>query len=174
MQDQQKPPGLTAASNFGRSVRAAREHAQWTQQQLSDALAKHGLRIDTSAITRIENGSRDPRLSEAEAIAAALDLPLSDLLSRDVTATRLLTLWRRFESATEGLVSAVYVYGSARRAVLDVLGGAAGPNITTHEAFDEVREAAGLRAIRDWAEIRARHEAESASAEYDAVFDAEA
>lgn len=38
-----------------------------------------GIKLDTSGITRMEAGQREPRLSEALAIAAVLGLDLSDL-----------------------------------------------------------------------------------------------
>lgn len=65
---------------FGAGVRAARERLGWTQQQLSDRLLEHDLRMDTSAITRVESGSRDVRLSEAARIATALGATLDQLV----------------------------------------------------------------------------------------------
>ena len=53
-------------SAFGDRAKSARLRAGLTQQQLCDRL---GNSLDTSAITRIEAGQREPRLSEALAIA---------------------------------------------------------------------------------------------------------
>lgn len=65
----------TASDTFAERVRAARLAAGLTQQQLCDRLKDEAaVRLDTSAITRIESGRRDPRLSEALAIAAVLGL----------------------------------------------------------------------------------------------------
>lgn len=51
-----------------------------TQLQLQERLeAEFGIKLDTSGITRIEAGQREPRLSEALAIAAILDFGLNNL-----------------------------------------------------------------------------------------------
>lgn len=54
-----------------------------TQQQLSDRLQhESGVSLDTSAITRIEAGQREPRLGEAIAIAQVLEFGLDELAPR--------------------------------------------------------------------------------------------
>src|ERR1700687_5276586 len=59
---------------FAERTKAARNQAGLTQAQLSERLdAEFGVKLDTSAITRIEAGQREPRLSEALAIAEILD-----------------------------------------------------------------------------------------------------
>src|ERR1700751_184372 len=66
--------------NFGERAKAARIEAGMTQAQLQERLgAEFGLNLDTSGITRIEAGQREPRLSEALAIAAILDFGLNNL-----------------------------------------------------------------------------------------------
>jgi transcriptional regulator with XRE-family HTH domain len=74
------PDAKTVATLFGERVREFREQAELTQQQLSDRLrADFGIKLDTSAITRIENGSREPRLREAIAMAELLQFGLYNL-----------------------------------------------------------------------------------------------
>ena len=49
-----------------------------TQRQLAEILEKaHRIKLDSSAITRIERSAREPRLGEAIAIAEILDFPLT-------------------------------------------------------------------------------------------------
>lgn len=81
--DPQGPYWALGVSQFGKRVRAQREGAGFTQRQLSHQLAEVGVKLDTSAITRIENGSREPRLREAAAIAHALGVGLPALLQFD-------------------------------------------------------------------------------------------
>lgn len=65
---------------FGTRAKAARIGAGMTQAQLQERLeAGFGITLDTSGITRIEAGQREPRLSEALAIAAILGFGLNDL-----------------------------------------------------------------------------------------------
>ncbi len=54
-----------------------------TQQQLSNRLEEETpVTLDTSAITRIEAGQREPRLGEALAIAKVLNFGLNNLVPR--------------------------------------------------------------------------------------------
>jgi transcriptional regulator with XRE-family HTH domain len=66
---------------FGERAKAARLRAGLTQEQLSHRLLP-GVVLDTSAITRIEAGQREPRLSEALVIARVLGFELHDLAGR--------------------------------------------------------------------------------------------
>lgn len=75
------PVWAIAPSRFGKRVKSQREAVGWSQRELSERLAELGVKLDTSAITRIENGSRDPRLKEATAIAHALEIRFSELLN---------------------------------------------------------------------------------------------
>lgn len=70
------------SATFGERAKEARLAAGLTQQQLADRLSEAGVSLDTSAITRIEAGQREPRLSEAVAIAQVLGfdlIPRADL-----------------------------------------------------------------------------------------------
>ncbi|ORI17407.1 hypothetical protein BH686_26280 [Rhodococcus erythropolis] len=67
-------------TQFGDMMRVARQKLRWSQRQLAEALQKAGLKIDPSAITRIENGQREPKLREAVAISDILDIKLDDLV----------------------------------------------------------------------------------------------
>ncbi|MCT7369326.1 helix-turn-helix domain-containing protein [Mycolicibacterium llatzerense] len=78
--DAESPYWALPVSRFGKRVRAQREGAGFTQRELSERLAELNVKLDTSAITRIENGSREPRLKEAFAIALALGISLTALL----------------------------------------------------------------------------------------------
>ncbi|MFL0174279.1 helix-turn-helix domain-containing protein [Mycobacterium sp. SMC-13] len=79
--DSDGPYWALPASRFGKRVRAQREGAGFTQRELSESLAELGVKLDTSAITRIENGSREPRLREALAIGHALGIGLEAILT---------------------------------------------------------------------------------------------
>ena len=71
------------SSTFAERAKAARLRAGLTQQQLSDRLRNEAeVLLDTSAITRIEAGQREPRLSEALAIARVLEFGLNNLVPR--------------------------------------------------------------------------------------------
>jgi transcriptional regulator with XRE-family HTH domain len=78
--DLEAPYWALPVSRFGKRVRAQREGGGFTQRELSERLAELGIKLDTSAITRIESGSREPRLKEAFAIALALGVSLTALL----------------------------------------------------------------------------------------------
>ena len=71
------------SSAFAERAKAARLRAGLTQQQLSDRLQDEAeVSLDTSAITRIEAGQREPRLGEALAIAKVLEFGLDNLVPR--------------------------------------------------------------------------------------------
>jgi transcriptional regulator with XRE-family HTH domain len=64
---------LTSPSEVFRvRLREVRRLKLWTQQRLADELEPLGVRLDASAITRIERGTRGVTLDDAIAIAAAL------------------------------------------------------------------------------------------------------
>ena len=66
---------------FAERAKAARLRAGLTQQQLCNRLEEEAeVELDTSAITRIEAGQREPRLGEALAIARVLGFPLDNLV----------------------------------------------------------------------------------------------
>ncbi len=75
--------GDEVSSTFAERAKAARLRAGLTQQQLSDRLRNEAeVLLDTSAITRIEAGQREPRLGEALAIARVLGFGLNNLVPR--------------------------------------------------------------------------------------------
>ena len=64
---------------FGTRMKAERVHAGMTQVELAKRIDdEFEIKLDTSGITRIEAGQREPRLSEALAIAEILGLELAD------------------------------------------------------------------------------------------------
>jgi transcriptional regulator with XRE-family HTH domain len=63
---------MAPSAVFRQSLREARRLKRWTQQELADALAELGAKIDATAITRIERGVRSVSLDEVVLIAAAL------------------------------------------------------------------------------------------------------
>jgi transcriptional regulator with XRE-family HTH domain len=78
--DRGVPSGDAVGQLFGERAKAARTEAGMTQLQLQERLeAEFGINLDTSGITRIEAGTRQPRLGEAIAIAAILGLNLNDM-----------------------------------------------------------------------------------------------
>jgi transcriptional regulator with XRE-family HTH domain len=79
MQKARTPEANEVAAAFGRRMKAARADAGLTQAELQELLKERGAPLDTSAITRLEAGRREPRLSEAIAIAATLGFGLTDL-----------------------------------------------------------------------------------------------
>lgn len=75
----------TPEQQFALQVRHRRIAQGVTQQAVADALlADHGIRIDATAITRIESGRRSIRLNEADAIAQVLGMTVADLFSVEV------------------------------------------------------------------------------------------
>ncbi len=64
---------MTSPSEVFRSrLREVRRLKGWTQQELSDALKAVGVKLDASAITRLEGGTRGVTLDDVVAIAAVL------------------------------------------------------------------------------------------------------
>lgn len=91
-----------AGSAFGDRAKSARLRAGLTQQQLCDRL---GNSLDTSAITRIEAGQREPRLSEALAIARVLGFGLDDLAPTADLDAHLRDITRSMEEGRAALVT---------------------------------------------------------------------
>lgn len=67
----------SANERFATQMREQRARKEWSQRRLAEELKSLGMKLDPSAVTRIENGQREPRYSEAVAIAAALQFPIS-------------------------------------------------------------------------------------------------
>ena len=61
---------------FGRTVRALRHKAGYSQEGFADAIDLH-----RTAMGKIERGETSPRLETIELIARGLDLSLSELLA---------------------------------------------------------------------------------------------
>nr|WP_167405792.1 helix-turn-helix transcriptional regulator [Sphaerisporangium cinnabarinum] len=68
----------------GRNIRTRREELELTQKQVADALRARGWKIDTTALTRIENGSRSIRVAQLYLLADVLDMRPEAILSSDV------------------------------------------------------------------------------------------
>lgn len=66
--------------SFGRNLRAAREQKGWSQRELAAALQTRGVKLDPSAVTRIERGTREVKLREAATMANCLNVDLNELL----------------------------------------------------------------------------------------------
>lgn len=65
---------------FGRRVRAARDAAGLTQAQLTGRLLATGVRVPSTAVAKIETGTRPTTVVELEALAGALGVSAADLL----------------------------------------------------------------------------------------------
>lgn len=61
---------------MGKAVRAAREQRGWSQEHLAEVS-----RMDRTYVSGLERGTRNPSLSTLQRLAAALDLPLADLVA---------------------------------------------------------------------------------------------
>lgn len=64
------------ADHFAALVRTHRTRSGITQQGLSEELAEWGVKLDATAIAKIENGQRAAKFEEAAAIAAALNFTM--------------------------------------------------------------------------------------------------
>jgi transcriptional regulator with XRE-family HTH domain len=64
----------TVQQRFGKRVRELRQQRGWTQEQLGLKAGKHW-----TYIGGIERGTRNPTITVAEAIAAALEVPMGSL-----------------------------------------------------------------------------------------------
>jgi transcriptional regulator with XRE-family HTH domain len=81
----------SASEVFRQRLREVRRLKGWTQQQLADALAAGGVRLDASAITRLERGTRGVTLDDVIAIAAALGVsPLHMIVPLDDNGAQLM------------------------------------------------------------------------------------
>lgn len=65
---------------FGQNLREARVRKGWSQRRLADALGSRGLKLDPSAVTRIEHGYRVIKLQEAAVAAECLGVDLQELM----------------------------------------------------------------------------------------------
>jgi len=79
MQRERTPESIATSRAFGQRVKEARKSQGLSSARFQERLAEHGVRFDTSAVTRLESGEREPRLTEALAIADVLSISLTDL-----------------------------------------------------------------------------------------------
>jgi transcriptional regulator with XRE-family HTH domain len=68
---------VKAKTGFGVRLRALREEAGWSLQELGDRLG-----ITKMGLARLEWGKREPRLSTVVAVADCFGLAIDDLLGR--------------------------------------------------------------------------------------------
>ena len=68
--------GKSASEHFGQMIKALRKNRQFTQEDLSEKSD-----IGVQYISRIETGSANPTLKIVSALAAALEVALSDVFS---------------------------------------------------------------------------------------------
>ena len=85
------PPAISNGPNddpspdrlVGRSIRRAREKVGLTQKELSDRLTQSGWEIDSTAVTRIEKGTRAVRVNQLYLIAAVLETSPTRLMQSE-------------------------------------------------------------------------------------------
>lgn len=65
-------------------MKEARAALGWTQRELSERLEEREVKLDASAITRLEKGQREPRLREAIEISEMLDFSLDLVAAADL------------------------------------------------------------------------------------------
>jgi transcriptional regulator with XRE-family HTH domain len=104
----------TFDKKFGDLVREKREQKQWSQRRLAELLEEAGVRLDPSAVTRIERGTRDVKLREAAAIAAVLGFDLGKSLDGVALSTV-----QQFRTGAAALAAAAV---EARRTLAEALG----------------------------------------------------
>ncbi|MDV7197027.1 helix-turn-helix transcriptional regulator [Rhodococcus kroppenstedtii] len=67
---------------FAQAVKEARINKGWSQRKLVEELERvTGFKLDPSAMTRMENGQRDVKLDEAEALSRVLEMPLTPVIT---------------------------------------------------------------------------------------------
>ena len=92
---------------FGKRLKRARRVAGLSQDKLCDLLREYDeeVDLDSSAITRMESGLRDPRFKEALAIARVLGFSLDDLVPQADLDSHLSDVKRSVDDAREALVA---------------------------------------------------------------------
>jgi transcriptional regulator with XRE-family HTH domain len=103
----------TPESTFANKLRELREERGLSQSQVAGMLSdKHGIKLDPTAITRLEGGSRSLRLDVAVALADVLGTSLEKMLGQDTEELlseqerEVQALISRLESETRLLVHA--------------------------------------------------------------------
>ncbi|WP_164546404.1 helix-turn-helix domain-containing protein [Corynebacterium hylobatis] len=127
--------------SFGDNVRVEREKNGWSRLELQRRLEKSGATFHATTLRRIETGEQEPRLSEALALASALDVPLVQLIGTTEGVThRVHAAFDELDRQREGVVAA---YKRWRRQVFH-----AGVEIARMGAVDP-DESRWKRATRD-------------------------
>lgn len=94
--------------DFGVAMREARARLGISQRKLAELLDDLGMKIDPSAVTRIEKGQREPKFSEAVAISDVLGINL-DNFSYSATAifqSHLAAMASNMQQARRAIISA--------------------------------------------------------------------
>lgn len=99
MQDQRQP---TPEQQFAERCRRLRESYGWPQTELAGRLVQYGIKLDGSAITRLERGARNIRLNEAVAIATELGFLGVDPMVRPAMTPEEQLEWARAEEREAG------------------------------------------------------------------------
>ncbi|MEU4618842.1 helix-turn-helix transcriptional regulator [Actinoplanes sp. NPDC023801] len=132
----------TPEQHFGAAVREAREVRGWTQEELRAHLAERGVRLEKTAMIRLEQGRRPIRLNEVAALAKLLGLDL-----QHYTGTVPQLTAEEYEQAKRSLAEAIEHQERTRHEV----------QRRRHQLEDEVQQAE--RDLRYLAEKRWKLEA---------------
>lgn len=101
--------------NFGAAVASARASLGLSQRALAAQLAADGLQIDASGLSRLESGTRTPRLDEAVALANALGEHLGSMVSSGISlGAQVKRGVERLESMREQLIDLMEEYNRLR------------------------------------------------------------
>ncbi len=73
-------PDPCGADDFGRMLRCERENRNLSQRKLAEELVRFGVKLDPSAIARIESGAREAKFREVAAMARAMHMVVDDLV----------------------------------------------------------------------------------------------
>jgi transcriptional regulator with XRE-family HTH domain len=112
MEDDSEPP--TISEVIGTNLRQIREANRWTQDECVALLRLAGLRLTQSAIVGIEAGSRSVAIGELVIIAAALGVPIAELLAGEGQV-------RLSAAASADLASVgLFLRGKVKPAVLEI------------------------------------------------------
>lgn len=86
----QDQPQVGAEQRFAFRFRKERERRGLTQNEVARRLERLGVRMDGSAVTRLENGQRGIKLDEATALSMVVDRPLVELMGPDFSPREML------------------------------------------------------------------------------------
>lgn len=105
---------------FGQRVRHLREEEGWTQPQMAEKLAEHGLGpMHVTTITKIETGTRAVRIDEAIGIAALFEVTVDALVGSHGPDDT--TLMFALMNVSDYIDNVKAHLGRARRDTMDVL-----------------------------------------------------